>query len=83
MPGCQRCHVRLKAPVQGVEDNIQRHMNSPTMHDPFLCSRLCDFNLSHSKRRCQDQEQGGTWNVAQEFVIVHLEVSYEILLGPV
>ena len=68
MPGCHRCHVRLKAPVQRLEDNIQRHMNSPMMHDPFLCSTLCDFNLSHSKRRRQDQEQGGTWSVAQEFV---------------
>ena len=64
MPGCQRCHVRLKAPVQGLEDNIQRHMNSPMMHDPFLCSTLCDFNFSQSKRRRQDQEQGGTWYVA-------------------
>ena len=68
----KRCHVRLKAQVQGLEDNIQRHMNSPVMQDPFLCSTLCDFNLSQSKRRRQDQEQGGTWNVAQESVIVHL-----------
>ena len=47
MPGCQRCHVRLNAPVQGLEDNIQRHMML------FLCGTLRDFNLSHSKRRCQ------------------------------
>ena len=28
MPGCQRCHVRLNTPVQGLEDNIERYMNS-------------------------------------------------------
>ena len=31
MPGCQRCHVRLNAPVQGLEDHTKRHMNSPGM----------------------------------------------------
>jgi len=33
MPGCQRCHVRLNAPVQGLKDNIERYRNSPVMHD--------------------------------------------------
>jgi len=33
MPGCQRCHVRLNAPVQGLEDNIERYRNSPVMHE--------------------------------------------------
>ena len=36
MPECKRCHVRLNAPVQELEDNIKRHMNSPVMHDAVL-----------------------------------------------
>ena len=31
MPGSQRLHLRLNAPVQGLEDNIQRGMNSLVM----------------------------------------------------
>ena len=61
--------MRLNAPVQELEDNIQRHMNSPMMHDPFLCGTPCDFNLSHSK-----QEQGATWNEVG-FTIVHKSTS--------
>merc|ERR1711916_247075 len=33
MPGRQRCHVRLNAPVQGLEDNVERYRNSPVMHE--------------------------------------------------
>ena len=80
MPGCQRCHVRLNAPVQGLEDNIQRHMML------FLCGTLRDFNLSHSKRRCQDQERSAAWQMACRppcFVIIHLRVSSETLPDPV
>ena len=74
---CQHMHARMSALSCATESAspgayIQRHMNSPMMHDPFLCSTLCDFNLSQSKRRRQDQEQGGTWYVAQESVIIHL-----------
>ena len=60
MPGCRRCHLRLNAPVQGLEDNFQRYMKSPVMHVAFP---RC-FNLSHSKWRCQDQEQSAAWYVA-------------------
>ena len=28
MPGCQRCHFRLKASDQGLENNIRRYRNS-------------------------------------------------------
>ena len=33
IPGCPRCHMRLNAPVQGLEDNFKRYMNSPVMVD--------------------------------------------------
>ena len=38
----------------------------------FLCGTLRDFNLSHSKRRCQDQEQSAACYVAcGQFVPSH------------
>ena len=35
MPGYQRCHLRQKAQVQAIEDNIKRYMKSPVLHDAF------------------------------------------------
>ena len=35
MPGCRRCHLRLKATVPWLEDNLKRFMKSPVLHDAF------------------------------------------------
>ena len=70
MPGCRRGHMRLNAPVQGLEDNLERYM-TPVM--PVAFPR--GFNLSHSKRCYQDQEQSAAWHVAcgtLGFFYVHL-----------
>ena len=37
--GCQLCHFRLNGPVRGIEDNIQRDMNSPDAR----CFKACVF----------------------------------------
>ena len=34
-PECQRCHLRLNASVQGLEDNTRRYRKSPLMVDAF------------------------------------------------
>ena len=36
MPGYQRCHLRLKTSVQGLENNVPRHRDSLAMQDAFL-----------------------------------------------
>ena len=46
MPGCQRCHLRLKASVQGLENNIRRYRDSLAMHDAFLAQ--CKLLLFHT-----------------------------------
>ena len=36
MPWCKRCHLRLNAPVQRLEKNIQRYTNRHVVHDVFV-----------------------------------------------
>ena len=43
MPGWQRCHMLLKVPVHGLEENITRQMNSPVMVKAVLV--LCTPRL--------------------------------------
>ena len=51
--------MRLNAPVQGLEDNLERFMKSPVMHVAFPRG----FNLSHLKRCYQDHSVvRGLWN---------------------
>ena len=74
MRGCPRCHVRLNAPVQGLEDNIQRYTNSPVVHVAFLApykpSNSPDpaFSSSHFQTgvvRIRNKVHRGTWPVVR------------------
>ena len=78
MSGCRRYHLRLNTPVQDVEENLRVHqkpcgalfLRSTCPYSPAVClwrsqqQRRVGFNLSHSKPRCQGQEQSAVWYVA-------------------
>ena len=89
MLGCRRCHLRLNAPVQELEDHFTRYREQPCDGTMLFLRSTCThssvgsvvvafptptksirfprprgFNLSHSKRRCQDSEQSAAVYVA-------------------
>ena len=43
MPGCQRCQLRLNAPVQGIEDNILR--SAPLDLKSTSCAYCSEFGV--------------------------------------
>ena len=50
MPGCRRCHLRLNASVQRLEDNLKRYVKSPVMIDAVPeCSCAAQAPLFHGR----------------------------------
>ena len=60
---CPRRHVQLNVPVQGLEDNSQRHMNSPVMYDAFP-ARHKPSDAPDSTIWIRNIVLRGTWPVA-------------------